>query len=135
MDDANNPQFEQMLRRIVAEAVREALLSARKNSAEAPKSILRIDEVAQRTGLSESTVRNRVAPESLWFDPQFPKAVDLGNSADVRVAFGWRSTDIDEWIDTRPKHKVSHQVNNKFVAQNPGRMGRAARASAKAPNE
>ncbi|MDE0658605.1 MAG: AlpA family phage regulatory protein [Gammaproteobacteria bacterium] len=50
--------------------------------------ILRIGEVARRTGLSEATLY-RMAHTG-----RFPTPVRLG-----KRAIGWRREDVDEWVD------------------------------------
>lgn len=55
------------------------------------RSILRLPEVIQITGLSRSSIYRL---ESLG---QFPSRVKLSESAS-----GWRSEQVQEWIDSRP---------------------------------
>ena len=52
--------------------------------------ILRLPKVKTRTGLSRSTIYQRVA------DGQFPKPVSLGGRA-----VGWIETEIQEWLAER----------------------------------
>ena len=54
------------------------------------QSILRLPEVIDRTGLSRSSIYQRIS------DGTFPAPVVLGSGA---RAVGWRETDIDQWID------------------------------------
>ena len=54
------------------------------------EAILRIREVLQRTGLSRSTLYNRIAKR------QFPHQVSLGGRA-----VGWLKGDIEGWINER----------------------------------
>jgi len=49
--------------------------------------ILRLPTVLDRTGLSRSTVYQRVA------EGNFPKSISLG-----AIAVGWIEAEIDEWI-------------------------------------
>ena len=52
--------------------------------------LLRLPEVKNRTGLSRSTIYNRIA------DGTFPKSVSLGQRA-----VGWIEAEVDEWIKSR----------------------------------
>ncbi len=54
--------------------------------------ILRLGDVLARVGLSRSTVYQRMSAGD------FPAAVQLTPNA-----VGWRSDDIDAWIESRPK--------------------------------
>jgi prophage regulatory protein len=53
--------------------------------------ILRLRDVILRTGLSRSTIYKYMSVG------EFPKPLRLGSKA-----VGWRDSDIDEWIATRP---------------------------------
>lgn len=52
-----------------------------------PRKILRLPDVMDRTGLSRSTVYQRVMEE------RFPRPISLGARA-----VGWVETEIEEWI-------------------------------------
>ncbi len=52
--------------------------------------IVRRQQVQQRTGLSRSTIYLRIAQGT------FPRAISLGARA-----VGWLESEIDEWVDTR----------------------------------
>jgi len=56
----------------------------------APSTISRLPEVRTRTGLSRSTIYKLEA------EGNFPKRIKLGERA-----VGWRSNDINEWINSR----------------------------------
>lgn len=56
--------------------------------------ILRRRQVEERTGLSRSTIYDRIDPKSPRFDSSFPKPYHLGNGR----AVGWRESDIEGWI-------------------------------------
>lgn len=56
--------------------------------------ILRLPAVTARTGLSRSTLYNKLNPKSPYFDPHFPAPINLG----VR-AVGWDDQSVQEWID------------------------------------
>jgi len=61
--------------------------------------ILRLPNVLDRTGLSRSTVYQRVS------EGRFPKPVSLGARA-----VGWVESDIEEWIS----RQVEKSRNNRF---------------------
>lgn len=58
--------------------------------------ILRRKHVEQRTGLSRSTIYDKLSSSSPRFDPLFPKAIQLGANS-----VGWIESEIDEWINGR----------------------------------
>ena len=64
--------------------------------------IVRLKELTQLTGLSRSTIYEKLNHNSPRFDSTFPKAVPLGPRA-----VGWLSTEILLWIESR---KTSSQV-------------------------
>lgn len=71
-------------------------------AAEAPKlsprgpTILRLKQVMERTGLSRSTIYDKLSINSPRHDPIFPKQVRLGETA-----VGWVSDEIDSWVSAR----------------------------------
>ena len=56
--------------------------------------MMRTPEVVNLTGLSKTTIWRRVR------SGDFPIPVKLGGPAARSV--GWRATDVQEWIDSRP---------------------------------
>lgn len=58
--------------------------------------ILRLKQVMERTGISRSTIYDRMSPNSPRHDPSFPKQVSLGGDA-----VGWVDTEIDAWVQSR----------------------------------
>lgn len=74
--------------------------------------ILRESEVAHRTGLSPSTIRNRCTVGHPSFDPEFPQPRVLG-SGKSRSAVGWLQSEILEWISTRPRAYLTGQLNSR----------------------
>ncbi|HDR9759511.1 TPA: AlpA family phage regulatory protein [Burkholderia cepacia] len=60
--------------------------------------ILRIKRLKDKTGLSRSTVYNKMNPDSKYYDAEFPKSIRLGDSS-----VGWRESDVDAWLVTRPQ--------------------------------
>ncbi|WP_422823728.1 AlpA family phage regulatory protein [Vreelandella janggokensis] len=58
--------------------------------------MLRIKQVKERTGLSRSTIYNKMDPSSPFHDPDFPRRVHLG-----RASVAWEENEIDEWLHKR----------------------------------
>jgi prophage regulatory protein len=58
--------------------------------------MLRLKQVQERTGLSRSTIYNKMNPESEHHDPAFPKQVQLSTSS-----VGWVESELQVWIDCR----------------------------------
>ena len=119
MYDASDPDFQQALQCAITQAVREALSGSLKKWEMQTKLVLRIDEAAGQIGLSPSTIRNFMDSKGPWFDPDFPKPIRLGNGAGVRSAIGWRRTDIEAWVNSRPTHEALHQVNKQKSSADP----------------
>lgn len=63
-------------------------------------SILRLKHVMERTGLSRSTIYDRMDTHSPRHDPNFPCQVQLGDNA-----VGWVSSEIDAWLAARIQAK------------------------------
>ena len=59
------------------------------------KMISRVD-LEELTGLSRSTIYDRLNPKSKRYDPSFPKPLRLGESA-----IGWQLSEILIWIGDR----------------------------------
>ena len=55
--------------------------------------ILRRKAVETRTGLSRSTIYDRLSSKSPRFDPSFPRPIHLGLHA-----VGWIDSEIDAWL-------------------------------------
>ncbi|WP_090430513.1 AlpA family phage regulatory protein [Ectopseudomonas guguanensis] len=58
--------------------------------------ILRLRQVQERTGLSRSTIYDRINLKSPRYDPNFPKPVKIGLSA-----VGWLEESVNDWIKER----------------------------------
>lgn len=58
--------------------------------------ILRLKQVMERTGLSRSTIYDRMNPNSPRHDPSFPRQLSLGGDA-----VGWAESAIDNWVQSR----------------------------------
>lgn len=80
--------------------------------------MLREAEVAHRTGLSPSTIRNRCTVGHPSFDPEFPQPRVLGSGKN-RSAVGWLQSEILEWMSTRPRAYLTGQLDSRSrVAKN-----------------
>jgi prophage regulatory protein len=58
-----------------------------------PTVILRRKDVEKRTGLSRSTIYEKLDPTCPRYDPKFPKQINLGGDM-----VGWIESEIEEWI-------------------------------------
>ena len=58
--------------------------------------ILRLKQFQMQTGLSRSTIYDKMNPKSPRFDPTFPKQVNLGTGS-----VGWYEGEIGEWVLSR----------------------------------
>jgi prophage regulatory protein len=74
--------------------------------------MLRESEVAHRTGLSPSSIRNRCTVGHPSFDPEFPQPRVLG-SGKKRSAVGWLQSEILEWMNTRPRAYLTGQLDSR----------------------
>jgi prophage regulatory protein len=59
-------------------------------------SILRQRKLSERTGLSRSTIYNKLDPNSPMHDPTFPQQVRLSANA-----VGWLESEVEIWINSR----------------------------------
>lgn len=67
--------------------------------------ILRMKEVITRTGLSRATIYARIRSN------EFPAQVALSKYG---RSVGWKKTDIDQWIESRPEahcHSITKRGN------------------------
>lgn len=62
--------------------------------------IIRLKEVITRTGLSRTTIYNKLNNKSSQFDPNFPSRIQLGASS-----VGWVELEVNEWIHNRIKQR------------------------------
>lgn len=58
--------------------------------------IIRLRTVIQLTGLSRSTIYDKLNPKSPRFDPLFPRKVCLGARA-----VGWYMHEVEQWLQGR----------------------------------
>jgi prophage regulatory protein len=61
-----------------------------------PLAILRRKQVEARTGLSRSSIYDKLNPKSPRYDATFPVQVRLGTDA-----VGWLAAEVDAWILSR----------------------------------
>ncbi len=65
------------------------------NTGNTSNRIIRIKETTYITGISRSSIYDKLNPESKRHDPSFPKPVKLGMSA-----IGWHLEEILVWINS-----------------------------------
>lgn len=70
--------------------------------------MLRLKDVIARTGLSRSTIYDKINPKSRRYDSAFPKQVSLGVAS-----VGWVESEITNWIDGRPQRERIPQKNER----------------------
>lgn len=70
-------------------------------SAQRPSRIIRLKQVIALTGLSRSTIYERMNPKSRRYDATFPKAIKLSSSTLQSGAIGWEERAIERWIENR----------------------------------
>ena len=58
--------------------------------------LIRRGELQQITGLSRSTIYDRMNPRSTRFDEDFPRPVKIGKSA-----VGWLQAEVSDYVTTR----------------------------------
>jgi prophage regulatory protein len=66
------------------------------------RKILRLKQVIERTGLSRSTIYDRMDPKSSRYDQTFPTPIKLNaNATNSTGAVGWLESSLDQWIEQR----------------------------------
>jgi prophage regulatory protein len=66
---------------------------------QAEVTILRRKQVEARTGLSCSTLYERINPRHRNYDPNFPKPIALGDGKNPPV--GWLESEVNAWLLSR----------------------------------
>lgn len=61
--------------------------------------ILRRPQLEQKIGLSRSAIYERLDPKSAYYDPEFPKPVQLGIGKNPPV--GWVESEVDNWLNAQ----------------------------------
>lgn len=59
--------------------------------------ILRRKQLEERTGLSRSTIYARLNPKSPYYDPTFPKPIELGRGMQ-NPPVGWVEGEVNAWV-------------------------------------
>lgn len=60
--------------------------------------VLRKKDLAKKLGCSPSTIDNRRNPASPWYDPTFPRPIELGAGGSRSSAKGWLEHVVDAWL-------------------------------------
>nr|WP_298522123.1 AlpA family phage regulatory protein [uncultured Halomonas sp.] len=63
-----------------------------------PLVLLKLKDVMLRTGLSRSSIYNKLDTKSPYYDSTFPHQVSLG-----AVSVAWVEKEVEEWIGSRIK--------------------------------
>lgn len=63
--------------------------------------IIRLKDVIIMTGLSRSTIYDKLNPKSPRFDPSFPQKICLGARA-----VGWFLKDIENWLGSKSGKRI-----------------------------
>lgn len=58
--------------------------------------ILRLKRLKEKTGISGSSIYNKLNPRSKYYDETFPKPIRLGLGA-----VGWIEAEVDAWVTSR----------------------------------
>lgn len=77
-----------------------------KEFADLPVRILRLKQVVEKTGLSRSTIYDRIDPKSKRYDDSFPKPIKLSGNKDGAGAVGWLESAVNHWIRQRYQLQV-----------------------------
>jgi prophage regulatory protein len=75
---------------------------------EVPKTIIRLEEVLRRTGLSRSTIYTRIA------NSEFPRQISLGARS-----VGWVEEEVDGWIRRRVVMRPASESENWSLNEDP----------------
>ncbi|WP_306361585.1 helix-turn-helix transcriptional regulator [Halopseudomonas pelagia] len=69
------------------------------------KRLLRLKDVVSRTGLSSSSLYNRMNERSVYFDASFPQRIKLGATTSRLGAVAWDADELDAWIESRKSQR------------------------------
>ncbi|WP_414442420.1 helix-turn-helix transcriptional regulator [Burkholderia sp. 22PA0106] len=64
--------------------------------------ILRLKRVKEKTGISGSSIYNKINHRSKYYDEEFPKPIRLSAGA-----VGWSEAEIDKWIALRMRERAN----------------------------
>lgn len=100
---ADEPSDKPLVKKPIPAAQREAALepaSIAPVKGNTPRehhwTLIRLPEVRKRTGLSRSTIYDKLDTKSPRYDPTFPKQRNLGTGS-----VGWVESEIDAWLASR----------------------------------
>lgn len=65
-------------------------------SVNSTSNILRLKRLKEKTGISRSTVYNKINPKSKYYDDAFPKPIRLGPGS-----IGWLEAEVNAWLASR----------------------------------
>lgn len=68
-----------------------------------PLFLLKLKDVVTRTGLSRSSIYNRLDRKSPHYDHTFPRQVSIGGAS-----VAWVEKEVEEWILSRIKMRGEH---------------------------
>jgi len=66
--------------------------------------LLKMSEVSLWLGIAPSSIHNWVKAG------QFPKPVVMGDPANAHAAVRFRKSEVDEWINARPREKLTTDI-------------------------
>lgn len=64
--------------------------------------ILRLKRLKEKTGISGSTIYNKLNPRSKYYDETFPKPIRLGLGS-----VGWLEAEVDGWVASRANSRIA----------------------------
>lgn len=67
-----------------------------------PLVLLKLKHVVLRTGLSRSSIYNKLDAKSPHYDPTFPRQIRLG-----AASVAWVESEVEEWVNSRIKIRES----------------------------
>lgn len=62
--------------------------------------ILRRKQLESKLGVGRSAIYARIDPKSPYYDPTFPKPIDLGSGM-KNPPVGWVESEVDAWLSSR----------------------------------
>lgn len=71
--------------------------------------ILRLKQLKEKTGLSGSSVYNKLNPRSKYYDETFPKPIRLGATS-ISGSVGWIESEIEAWLASRPRTRLIEKM-------------------------
>ena len=103
--DSNHRDLPQKaISKLIIPTYQDMGLSKRSPEADA---FVRLKKLQVRTGMSRSTIYNKLNTKSKYYDPTFPKQIQIGADS-----VGWLESEVQKWIESRisvSRSKVSAQ--------------------------